>query len=448
MLFRSVDYDLDGDNDLIVGCSDHNFSDPDSIVIMFNDGWGNLDMLGFEANSGIFIYCEDLTGDGYPDIISRDADSIFFYENDQNGGIGNQYMICHAIGNRRIAGIYDMDLNGYLDIVYYGIFLIRGWGIAYNLDGYNFYDDYKYYSEDNEYVTAGFIDEDSLADVFVTDRLVPLGASIMFNKLTTFDKEKISERHWGTTYIFDANNDSENDPITTVNSAYYEVKSWMYFFQKDEEDDYILYDSTDLHGGSWIETIQDFDQDGYPDLALTVNSWTHHTAEDSIFVYRNDQNWGYYLYHQHYIGDWFYPVVQSGDLNMDGYPEMISIGFLNPDADHIQLLWNDGTGHFIDTNSVYVSIPDEVTNPEIQVIVFPNPATDRLKIKANNEPIEEVVFYSLQGELFFRNRIKTALTELNLNLNEMGFKPGIYICKIIYKNNKSTNHKIIINQTN
>jgi hypothetical protein len=442
-----TDYDLDGDNDLIVGCSAISSSDVDSIVIMFNDGWGNFDIQGFEANSGIFVYCEDLTNDGYPDIISRDADSIFCHENDQNGGLGDEHKICHTIGNRRIAGIFDMDTNGYLDIVYYGTQQIRGWGIAYNLDGYSFYDDYKYYSEDNEYVTAGFLNDDELADVFITERSIPEGAYIMFNENENFDKEKISDRHWTYTYILDIDNDFENDPVTSVNSAYYYVDSWLFFFQKNAHDEYVLTDSTDLHGGSWVESIEDFDQDGYPDLSLTISSWVSHPSEDSIFVYRNNQNWGYELHHQHYIGEWFWPSAHSGDLNMDGYPEIIAIGWLNPNADYIQILWNDGTGRFIDTNTVYVHQYENQFTEKKEIKIFPNPASESISVMAETTGIHEVVIFNLQGEMLTRKTMITPSLEIKLNLNHPYLQPGLYICRITLIDSTTIHRKIIINQS-
>ena len=163
-----TDYDLDGDNDIIVGCSDPGFSDPDSIVIMFNDGWGNFEIEGFAANSGIFVYCEDLTGDGYPDIISRDADSIFFHENDKKAGLGNCYTICDTYGNRMVNGIADMDTNGFNDLIYSHMQYDYGWGIIYNQGQNQFNNSYFYPS-----ITNGWL-RPHLGDINMDNKVIKL----------------------------------------------------------------------------------------------------------------------------------------------------------------------------------------------------------------------------------------------------------------------------------
>jgi len=440
-----VDYDLDGDNDVIIGCSDPNFTDPDSIVIMFNDGWGNFEIQGFEANSGIFIYCEDLTNDGYPDIISRDADSIFFYENDQQGGLGDLYNICHTIGNRRIGGIADMDTNGYLDIVYYGIQVIRGWGIAYNLNGFDFNDDYLYYSENNEFVSTGTLDDDNTVDVLVTDRSVPESAYAMYNRIDTFQKELISTRHWSTTFVFDVNNDNQNEAVFEYHSSVYYIDGWLYFFERNSDENFTLIDSSAIKGGSIIWAIDDFDNDGYMDIAATVSSWQSDPSEDSVYVYRNNQNWGFELHESHYIGAWFYPSIISGDLNMDGFPDAVTIGYLNPNADYIQLLWNDGTGHFIDTNSVYVH-QNEIEIQK-QINIYPNPASGNISITSTAEKIKEIKILDLNGRILLQEKFSPEQAKINLNLKDTQLRSGLYLCIIQLENEVLVFKKLIFNKS-
>jgi hypothetical protein len=437
-----VDYDLDGDNDVVVGCSAISSTDIDSIVIMFNDGWGNFEIQGFEANSGIFIYCEDMNNDGFPDIISR-GDSIFFHENDQNGGLGALYNICHTIGNRRIGGIADMDANGFLDIVYYGTQVIRGWGIAYNIDGYTFNDNYLYYSDENEYPSVGYLNNDSLVDVLITARSIPEGAYIMHNNIDTFQKEMISTRHWAFTYVIDVNNNGLNEAVLEIHSALHYVDSWLFFFERDEHDSFNLVDSTIIKGGSRISSINDFDQDGYQDIAFTVSSWVSDPSEDSVFIYRNNQNWGFEPHESHYIGGWFYPSIISGDLNMDGYPDAVTIGYLNPNADYIQFLWNDQEGHFIDTNNVYVH-QNEYNFTQI-VKLYPNPNFGKFTIHSLQHEIVELKILSMNGFTKF-HKSYVGRKKISIDLNKSISSAGVYISAIKLESSRVIYKKLIINQ--
>lgn len=438
-----TDYDLDGDNDIIVGCHALSSSDPDSIIIMFNDGWGNFEKQGFEkTKNGIFIYCQDLNNDIYPDIISRDADSIFYLENNKQGGLGNEYKICHTIGNRRIGGIADMDENGYLDIVYYGILVIRGWGIVYNIDGFTFNDEYNYYTEDNEFISVGHLNNDSIPDVLVSDLSAPEVSYAMYNNIDTFQQEIISTRHWTTNYIIDINNDNQNEAVFERHSPFYYTDGWLYFFEKGSDENYILVDSTAIHGGSIIGTFDDFDQDGYQDFAVTVSSWDPHPSEDSVYFYRNNQNWGFELWDKRYIGDWFYPSIISGDLNMDGYPDAVTIGYLNPTSNHIQILWNDGTGHFIDTNNVYVSKFEYDLKRDIKL--FPNPTDRVLNVTSNRFRMLEISIYDIDGKLAVNKKLNNT-KKISIDLVRKNLKPGFYICCIRLENSTLIYKKLIIN---
>ena len=437
-----VDYDLDGDNDVVVGCSGISSSDVDSIVIMFNDGWGNFELEGFEANSGIFIYCEDLTNDGYPDIISRD-DSIFFHENNQNGGLGTLHNICHTIGNRRIGGIADMDANGFLDIIYYGIHVIRGWGIAYNIDGYTFNDEYLYYSDENEYLSVGYLNNDSLADVLVTARSIPEGAYIMYNNLNTFQKEMISTRHWAYSHIFDIDNDTENEACLEWYSAHHTVLGKLSFFKKVGNNEFDLVDSSIIKGAGSISCIDDFDLDGYQDIAVTVVSGEVDPSEDSVYIYRNNHHLGFELHDFHYIGEpGYFQSVISGDLNMDGFSDLVTVNYHSM-PEQIQILWNDGTGHFIDTNSVYVFQNEHYLIHHVNI--YPNPSLGSISIHSGFEKIKALKIVDFKGTTLLRREFSTAQNKIELDLGKPNLQTGIYICVVELENGRMVFEKVVLN---
>ncbi len=437
-----VDYDLDGDNDLIVGCSAIGSNDIDSIVIMFNDGWGNFDIQGFEANNDIFIYCEDLNNNGYPDIISRDADSVFFHENNQQGGLGNYYSICNTDGNRRIGGISDMDTNGFSDIVYFDIQKPYGWGIVYNEGNNVFLDDYFYSSNSGALLRAvvGDLNNNDISDVLVTSNLKEEGAYAMINNIESFDKNMIVNENWSQGFIVNLDNESEND-VGLINQSSSILDSTTVYTFSNVNQTITLEDSAFLIGGGRINNIIDFDLDGYPDLSVTVSSWIPDPAEDSIFIYHNDQNWNFNLIHEYYIGEHFLPSLISGDLNMDGYPDILAIGYLDPTVDYIQILWNDRNGGFIDTNNVYVYVKERRMNELIHL--FPNPSpTGCFKLQSYSGKIKTVKIFNLSGKIIFK--VNFSCQDINIDLSNLDCEPGLYVCLIELEKNKTIIKKLLI----
>lgn len=437
-----VDYDLDGDNDVIVGSSDPGFTDPDSIVIMFNDGWGNFTMQGFEANSGLLIFCADMTNDGYPDIISRSFDSIFFHENDKQGGLGDLHLIYNAIGNPRIGGISDMDTNNYLDIVFYNLQYPYGWGVIYNHGNYNFENGYFQHSDSDGWLRSslGDLNMDDIDDVIVTSNVSESGAYVMLNHISNFEKQSLLQEGWNDGYIIDIDNNDTNDICLFERAGSILGTSKSLLFENNI-DSYDFIDSAFFIGGGGIGCFADFNLDGYPDIGMEVSSWISDPAEDSVYIYKNDKNWGFRLLHKHYIGEWFFPELFSGDLNMDGYSDIVVVGYLNPTDDHIQILWNDGTGHFIDTNSVYVH-QKEIGFVEY-VNIYPNPTQSTvcidfsIELKNHQSSIEILNIHGLT-----KLKFSTVLSSNKIDISK--FEPGVYIIKI--KSGQKTTVKRIIKQ--
>jgi hypothetical protein len=423
-----VDYDLDGDNDVIIGSSDPGFQDPDSIVIMVNDGWGTFTIQGFEANSGINIFCEDLTNDGYPDIISRDADSIFFHENDQNGGLGNTYTICDTYGNRMVSDVVDMDTNGLNDIIYFHNQYDYGVGIVYNQGQYQFSDSYFYPNESDGWIRPqlGDVNMDSIPDILINSNVKESGVYTLINNITSFEKRMVIQEAWTDGLIFDMNLNDTNDIFAFKNTSTVNSQSKSLLFQ-NKVSSYDFVDTAWFTGGGDLGCSVDFNLDGYHDLALFINSWISDPSEDSVFVYKNDKNWGFRLFHKHYIGPWFNPVLVSGDLNGDNYPEIVTLGYYNPTIDHIQILWNDGTGHFIDTNSVYVQQEEiELVN---QINIYPNPTKSVINIDlpfgfVHNTTLIEIV--NIHGS----TELETTTESTSIEIDLLNFDSGIHIVKI------------------
>ena len=60
----ACDMDLDGSNDIVVSCAYE-----DSIVILFNDGYGNFEPYYYGRQTG-YLLCGCIDGDSLPDIVT------------------------------------------------------------------------------------------------------------------------------------------------------------------------------------------------------------------------------------------------------------------------------------------------------------------------------------------------------------------------------------------
>ncbi|MCF6169699.1 MAG: T9SS type A sorting domain-containing protein [Bacteroidales bacterium] len=438
-----ADYDQDGDNDIIVGC---NFSfEDDSIVLFVNDGWGNFEKLQFAANGAGFIYCEDLDNDGYPDIITRDADSIFFYKNDQNNGIADAYFIRDAEGNPFIGGIADIDLDSYSDIIYYNKTNPFGWGVLFNNGDCSFTDSSFVESSDSWLrPSIGQLNNDNQPDILVTTLVQTDSVHVLYNNYPDFLRNNLATADWAEGYTTKTNNDSLND--ITLYRPLYIGPTWITSLI-NKGDHFHTCDTLEFVNGTSIKTVNDFNRDGYDDFAMLIYQANNLPVEDSVYIYFNDGYCGLTHEQSIYVGDYFWlATISSGDLNGNGYPDLVVRGFSMPTPDYIRILWNDGTGHFIDTNSVYVFQNEKHFSNEIHI--YPNPSPGSISINPGAEKITALRIVDLKGSTLVRWEFSSSQNKITLDLRIPGIKPGIYICIIELENEDLVFKKLIINKPN
>jgi hypothetical protein len=437
-----VDYDLDGDNDIVVGCNGPN-QDPDSIVIFFNDGWGNFEQQKFEKNNGLYLFCNDLNNDQYPDIITRNSNFMLFYKNDQSGGIGDQFFIINDIGNPYIGGIDDINLDGYLDIVNYNITIPWGWGVAFN-NGNNTFTDSVFVSSNDHWFFpySGDIDNNNRPDILVSTLDQSDSVHILFNTYPNFTRINIASPDWNPGYILNSNNDNLSDIILT--RPLYIGDTWIVNIINNESH-FQSCDTLRYVNGTKVSNIFDYNQDGYDDIIMTVHQSNNSPIEDSIYIHLNDQNCSYIPQQSIFIGNYYWlPTISSGDLNGDGYPEIVVRGYYTPTPDYIRILWNDGTGYFVDTNSVYVQQHENYFSNSL--VVYPNPSNDFFTITSTYNDIVEVEIIDVQGQLLLRKDYYRGIKSIKLYVENFTRKPGIYQCIVKLKNQTQVIKKIIINK--
>ncbi len=433
-----VDYDQDGDNDIVVGCNGPN-QDPDSLIIFFNDGWGNFEFEKFQASNQIELKCIDLTGDNYPDIITQTIDNIIFYENDKNEGIANDYIIMNIDCSPKIGGIADINNDNTNDLVYYCRFIPYGWGVQFNNGDYTFTDSAFVASNDHWLrPNTGDLNNDDRTDILVTTVDQSETVHILYNNYPNFEKVDIATPDWNRSYILNLNNDSLND-IILFRLSYF--GSFPLVNMINEGNSFQNCDTLMFVNGSNIVSTGDYDLDGYDDLTMTVYQANNQPIEDSIYIYFNDQHCGFKHVQSVYMGDYgWLPTVNHGDLNGDGYPELVIQGYHFP-RNHIRILWNDGTGNFIDTNSVYVNQPEIESFSNI--IIYPNPSSGMVSINSSLKKIKTVTFLDLNGRTLFEEKYTTERSTIELNLNNLLKRPGIFLFALQLENEVIVFKKIV-----
>ena len=432
------DYDQDGDNDIVVGCDGINQT-PDSIIIFFNDGWGNFESEKFQAPNQIELNCIDLTGDNYRDIITQTTSNIVFYENDKNGGIVDDYMIMNIDCSPKIGGIADINNDNTNDIVYYCRSIPYSWGVQFNNGDYTFTD--SAFVESNDHwlkPNIGDLNNDNTTDILVTTVDQSETVHILYNNYPYFEKIDIATPDWNRSYILNLNNDSLND-IILFRLSYFGNFPLVNMINKGNN--FQNCDTLIFVNGSNIANTCDYNLDGYDDITMSVYQANNQPIEDSIYIYFNDQQCGFTHVQSVYMGDYgWLPTINHGDINGDGYPELVIQGYHFP-RNYIRILWNDGAGHFIDTNSVYVNQPEIELFSNINI--YPNPSSGNISINSSLKKIKTVTLLDLNGRTLYEKTCTTEKRTIKLNLSNPLLKSGIVLCAIQLENEAIVFEKIL-----
>jgi hypothetical protein len=437
---KFVDYDLDGDNDILIACKD-------TIVIFNNDGYGNLERIDLPYENGSFIYCSIINNDEFPDIVTVSPEGFVYYLNDSSGSFHPQpYIIPRHTTSMRPVDVVDMDGNGFADIVYYTFLSPYGWGIIYNNGDSTFYDDFIHQTDyvENQ-LKVGLLDYNDNPDIFVSTAADIPGQYIAYNEEDGFLLDTLFDNSsfWKENEIIDMDNDEDNDLIFFKTILLADTNFLLYKNKSDKK--FVDYGRTKKKRGTRVDVTIDLDGDGFQDLACVSWGYDQYLQQmDSIHTFRNNQSWGFELIDQIYIGEnsGYTEHIYAGDINGDNYPELFVTGFENPTRSHARLLWNDGTGHFIDTNSVYVG--EKNIQFQQKVSVYPNPTSGKLDIRSGTQKIKNIQIMDLKGRILFQDKYFPEQNYLELDLTDNLAKAGLYFCIVQLENDEYVFKKIIV----
>jgi len=436
-----IDYDLDGDNDIFISCPSS-----DTIVLLKNNEFGSLDRIDFPYHTASFIFLEKVNGDEFPDIITGGAGELKYYLNDGSGGFEVMFIpIPHNQEDIRFEDVKDMDNNGYPDIIYYAYLQPYGWGIIYNNGDETFTDEFIHQSESVENPYVDYLNYDDKPDILLSSSATYPGNYIAYNYDPDYIFDTLCDHSeaWVYNDVIDIDADGDNDILFGQFSL--SVVTEYLFYENVGNENFVENGFVNRKGGTRIDVISDLDGDGYQDIAcISVNN--SGSGTDSIYILKNNQNNGFVLIDQIYMGEpgTLTDKIYSGDLNGDSFDELLVTGFMNPTVSHVRILWNDGTGHFIDTNIVSTNIQSCL---ELNIIASPNPFKDMIYFNINGLKNEETVLniYNTQGQLMYRNKHSNTreLRWNGRNVYNSVCPSGVYIADIIIDGEKRKHIKLV-----
>jgi len=219
---------------------------------------------------------------------------------------------------------------------------------------------------------------------------------------------------------------------------------FFYRIQTDEDNNLFVAGKSFLY-----DYILKLNMDGTPDLSFGSNGFKYHNYPNNDFVISNDGTFllhggGFSLTRLNQNGDLDTTFGTNGTFIINISEETNYSHCINIQDDEKIIL--SGTSRKNDDPNFtlarliiepFVQEVDIVNNSN-DIIVYPNPFSERIIIKSSQEFISDVFVYDIYGKLRVNSKVNKKETNLALNLPE-----GMYSCVIYTHNGKHFIKKII-----
>lgn len=443
----TIDFDLDDDQDIIVGhLTNMGYTNP-SITLMRNNGQGHFSIfdssytyLGYQYD----IFSRNLYGDQYPEIVT------VFFESEKNKS--GSYLRILKMDTTGIIGYSDYftsinysfdyktygDINGDGDIdIIIASYDCQCWGILYNQGEGNFSEPEYYYTEfPPTDVSCENLNNDSFDDIVIGGADV----NIYLSNGSGFDEIIFTNGSWDV-FIDDFDNDGDND-IVGIDGMY----TWNYFsyIENSGNNNFIQHPDTTTHPGCLDFYLSDLDNDGLKEILGLSNNLS------GIYIFYNKGN--FHIQDPVFIAIDYYGEetrrLRCDDLDGNGYNDIIVVRRHGiPLPANLKILFNDGNGNFID--DPITNIPNTEVATQNLLSCFPNPIQSHATIKFNlSKPSTiELILMDNSGRIinyllsnkFFQAGIHT------VPMNVSTLPKGIYYLKMNDNEVHLQSLKIIIN---
>jgi hypothetical protein len=396
----ACDFDLNGADDILVTCPY-----ADTLVILFNNGYGDFEIQYYEIIS-LHAICGCVDEDSIPDFIAGGGQQ-FFYKSNGNRTFEIGIPIMTFSGTITIYGLIDLNDDEWNDVLYTNT-SDENWGIFKNNGDLTFTNEIIQSGSSTTTPGVGLVNNDSLPDIVLSYSSFDRSSVNVNNGNFNFTEVVLEETFIGEAFVMNLDNQATDD-FVFVN--YYTNTIPLYKYNGNNQ--FELQSNFYAPGAYTIASflVDDFNQDGFDDFAITRCNWTDCT--DSIYIYFNNQNWSFNEPQSYYVGYLGGFNLKSADLNGDSFPDLYMSGAGINGNKTLRFLWNDGDGGFIYENPV--NIQDRVSR-NYSINIFPNPFGSHLLIELDgnmdkNFLIKILNIYGRTVKFF-----KIAETEINNRL--------------------------------
>ena len=415
----ACDMDMDGSNDIIVSCSYE-----DSIVILFNDGYGNFELYYYAMTTGSLL-CGCLDGDSIPDIVTA-TNNLYFIKNYGDRTLADNAVVLLGGITFPINRIIDMNDDGWNDL-FYQTNVYSQLGILQN-NGDLTFTDRIIYSGISSAPSIGNLNNDNLPDFVVSfpdpaseTKVYINNGNFTFSSITTIEKV-ISDP-----VILESNNIIPEDLVLfetpSANVYFYENYGNLNFNYIGNNPLINVY-SVILAGNN------DYNIDGYGDICYCQCPLTG--CNDSIYIAINSQDWSFNEGQPYFVGTLNWLRLISKDLNADNYPDLIMAGYGSNNK--IKILWNIGNGTFSYENPVIIQEKDHEIDLFLQVNPNPFSCNTQIVIKLKEPSLLSLKIIDLLGyeklTLAQHQNLSAGVHSFNWNGNDLLIRicpSGIYL---------------------
>jgi len=297
----------------------------------------------------------------------------------------------------------DIDNNGLIDIVFCSN---NGqyWGVFYNYGYKNFslpeiHYLTGYYPLD---IQCGDLNGDNREDVVITGQII----EIFYSRTSGFDRKALdSQAFKDKVSIIDFNVDGYVDIVADNNQVVNSI--WTNIYQNTGNENFTKLDNHFSIPGAGFFSVKDYNNDNLPDIAYLINypDTTGTGITDTIGGIKIFYNLGNFQLSEPQL----IPLdnygeglrnFSSNDFDNNGYNDFVIIrGHGIPLTNNLEILFNDGNGHFI-SDPVGIDKPAK-SLAGVCLRCYPNPFNEytNFEYDLKKTAFVELSVYDLQGKL-------------------------------------------------